>query len=101
PHPRQVFVPHRCHPRLLRPPASPRAQPDPREVLTVLAPQVHTVHLDDARPGVLELLRQPVLPHPRMLDQVVIAGDDLMVVLQWHGASTLSDGLNLTSRRYI
>ena len=37
-------------------------------------------------PGLLHPLRHPVLPDPRVLDEVVIDGNDLVVVLQWHEA---------------
>jgi hypothetical protein len=49
-------------------------------------PQVHTVFVDDARALFEVFLRQPVLPHPWVLDQVVVDGHDLVVILKRHDA---------------
>jgi hypothetical protein len=43
--------------------------------------------LDDRRAGLFELRRQPVLPYPRVLDQMIIDRDDLHGVLQGHRES--------------
>jgi hypothetical protein len=45
---------------------------------------MHTVFLDDARALFEVVLRQPVLPHPWVLDQVVVNGHDLVVILKRH-----------------
>ncbi|BBZ59198.1 hypothetical protein MMON_04990 [Mycolicibacterium monacense] len=45
------------------------------------------VLLDDPRTGLAELLRQAVLPHPGVFNQVVVDGDDLVMILKWHGNS--------------
>jgi hypothetical protein len=47
---------------------------------------MHTVFIDDARALFEVFLRQPVLPHPRVLDQVVVNGHDLVVILKRHDA---------------
>ena len=40
--------------------------------------------------SLFESLRYPVLPHPRVLDQVVVDGHDLVFVLQWHYIGSLA-----------
>ena len=41
-------------------------------------------YLDDAGPQLLKFGRQAVGPHPRVLDQVVVDGDQLHMILQRH-----------------
>jgi hypothetical protein len=45
---------------------------------------VLAVLLEDLRPGLLELLWKAVLEDPRVLDQVIVHGHDLVVILQRH-----------------
>jgi hypothetical protein len=47
---------------------------------------MHSVFLDDPRALLKIFLRKPVLPHPRVLDEVVVDGHDLMVILKRHDA---------------
>jgi hypothetical protein len=82
-----VLVADRVHAPLLGRLAGDGVQSDGGEDLTVVGPEVLAIHLDDARPGLTELLGQPVLPHPRVFDQVVVDRHDLVVVLQRHEAS--------------
>ena len=46
---------------------------------------MHT--LLDVRGDVMHTRRQPIKPHSGMLDEMVVDGHDLMVILQGHGAS--------------
>jgi hypothetical protein len=39
------------------------------------------IDLDDPGPSLAKLLRQPVLPHPWMLDQMIVDRHNLMGVL--------------------
>src|ERR1700735_4913748 len=59
-------------------------EPDGREDLAVVVPQVHTVDFLDPRRLVAELSGYAVLPHARVLDEVVIDGHDLVMLLQRH-----------------
>jgi hypothetical protein len=50
-----------------------RVEPDLRVELAFVAPEVMPrLVVDDRGAGLLELRGQPVLPHPRVLDQVII-----------------------------
>jgi hypothetical protein len=63
---------------------------------------MHTVFFYDAR-SLLEVpLRQPVLPHPWVLDQVVVNGHDLVVILKRHDApSHLTNCRTFLTRRLV
>jgi hypothetical protein len=60
-----------------------------------------TIDLDDPGPSLTKLLWQPVLPHPRMLDQMIVNRHDLVMILQRHDCPFLCGVARVTRPQLI